>query len=144
MNVKIRAVLIGLVVSVVVSILLLLAAEAVVPPLERAAPDASAAMRVVVAMVASLLPLLAGGYVAGRRAGRDGALNGALVGALSWGIPAILVLAFSPGEAVNRLSGALFSAVTQVGAGALGGYFGEIARRRSEASRLREARLGPE
>jgi putative membrane protein (TIGR04086 family) len=143
-DVKIRAVLIGLVISVIMSILLLLVAEAVVPPLERVAPDASPAMRVVVAVLSSLFPLVVGGYVAGRRAGRSGALNGALVGALSWGIPALLALAFSPGEAVSRVSGALVSALTQVGAGALGGHFGAAARRKSEAARLREAHLPSE
>jgi putative membrane protein (TIGR04086 family) len=142
--VNIRAVLVGLVVSVVVSILLLLAAEAVVPPLEGVAPDASSAMRVVVAMAASLLPLVVGGYVAGRRAGRAGALNGALVGALSFGIPTLLVLVFSPDEAIIRVSGALVSAVTQLGAGALGGYFGEVARRKSEAGRLKGVGASPE
>lgn len=136
---KTRAVLVGLVVSVAISILLLLAAEPVVPWLEQTAPDASSSIRVVVATLVSLVSLVAGGYVAGRRAGRSGALNGALVGALSFGIPVILVLAFSPDEAASRMSGSLFGAVTQFGAGALGGNYGEAARRRSEGARLNGA-----
>jgi putative membrane protein (TIGR04086 family) len=136
MGVKMRAVLIGLVVSVVVSMLLLLGAEAVVPTLDRAAPESSMAIRVALATSVATLALLVGGYVAGRRAGQKGAFHGALVGALSFGVPALLALAFSPDEAASRLSNSLLGAAMQIGSGAIGGHLGAFARRRSEVARL--------